>query len=360
MHFYESSIITTKDGLHCQVYGNEHPIDSILVKPKYIPTEKLKSDALQYRFISGKKMNRLNLWADKEKLKQYIADFKNAYPDYIYSSEMHDNDRLFFSIPVDSIERVYFPRRGISELMAMPEKSLDDHLKVVYQFVKFLLKSGLRLKDLGITYSTLMGHYLSNISDINIVVYGKENFWKLMKYLETAKHPLLRWKNKEDWLNFYRGRNRFAIFNKDEFVRLMSRKKSEGFFDDSLFVIFGAEKEEEVWFKWGTEKYKALGLVTVEGIVTDNFSSVARPGYYEIKDSKILDRKNKYDVKKIVFYSRDYGMLAYPGEKIKACGLLEKVEPNEGEPYYRVVVGYFDAYLNDRREKEFIKVIEIE
>ncbi len=72
MHFYESSVITTKDGLHCQVYGNEHPVKGILVKPKYIPTDKIASEKLQCRFISGKKMNRLNLWADKEALKEYF------------------------------------------------------------------------------------------------------------------------------------------------------------------------------------------------------------------------------------------------------------------------------------------------
>ena len=79
MHFYESSIITTKDGLHCQVYANEHPTDLILVKPKYIPTEKLHNDALPYRFIAGRKMNRLNLWADKNELKKYIEQFKKKY-----------------------------------------------------------------------------------------------------------------------------------------------------------------------------------------------------------------------------------------------------------------------------------------
>ena len=360
MHFYESSIITTKDGLHCQVYGNEHPIHSILVKPKYVPTDKIESDALQFRFISGKKMNRLNLWADRKKLKKYFDDFKKAYPKYVYQSRLHDKDRLFFSVPVDNIERIYFPRRGLSELMAMPEESLDNHLKLVHKFVKFLLKSGLLVKDLGITYSTLMGHYMSNISDINIVVYGKENFWKLMNYLEVAEHKLLKWKTRKDWLNFYKGRNRFKIFDKDEFVKLMSRKYSEGFFDGSLFVIFAAEKEEEVWFEWGKEKYTSLGQVTVEGTVTDNFSSVVRPGCYEIKDSEIVGAENKFEVEKVVFYSRDYCMLAYPGEKIRACGLLEKVEPENGDVYYRVVVGYFDAYVSDRREKEYIKVVKFE
>ncbi|MBW2990870.1 hypothetical protein KY348_04140 [Candidatus Woesearchaeota archaeon] len=381
MHFYESSIITTKDGLQCQVYGNEHPMDRILVKPKYIPTDKLECEALQCRFISGKKMNRLNLWADKKKLKDYIENFRKAYPQYVYLSPVHKGGRFFFSIPHDNIERIYFPRRGLSELLKMPYESLDEHLKIVYDFINFLLKSGLRVKDLGITYSTLMGHYFKDISDINIVVYGKENFWKLTDYLKAVKHPKLRWKTKQDWLRFRNGRNRFAIFTEDEFLHLMDRKKSEGYFDNNLFVIFGTEKEEEAWFKWGEENYSSLGLATVEGIVADNFSSVVRPGFYGIKDSKIiagskeskeLDKK-KLDVKKIVFYSRDYCMIAYPGEKIRACGILEKVEPEKGkaegkaegkveekgekEPYYRVVVGYFDAYVNDRREKEFVKVV---
>lgn len=356
MHFYEASIITTRDGIHCQVYGNEHPVHCILVKPKYIPTDKIESKALPCRFITGRKMNRLNMWVDKGELKKYLKAFKKAYPDYIFTSDLHKGRRLFFAVPIDKIERVYFPGKGLSELMKIPKKHLDKHLTLVYKFSKFLLKSGLEIDDLGVTYSTLMGHYYW-ISDMNFVVYGKENFWKLMKYLETARHPLLRWKTKEDWLKFYRKRNRLAIFNEDKFLHLMSKKKSEGYFGDILFVIFGTEKEEEVWFKWGEEKYSSLGLATVEGTVVDNFSSVVRPGYYQIKDSKILDSSDNVRVKKIVFYSRDYTMIAYPGEKIMACGILEKVKPKKRKPYYRVVVGYFDAYITQRREKEFIKVI---
>jgi uncharacterized protein len=362
MHFYESSIITTKDGLHCQVYGNEHPIDKILVKPKYIPTDKIACNKLNYRFISGRKMNRLNLWTDKSALKEYLENFKEAYTNYVFISEFHDKETLFFGVPINHIERIYFPRTGLSELMSMPEDSLDEHLKTVYDFAQFLLKSGLRVKDLGLTYSTLMGHYVSKISDINIVVYGKDNFWKLMQYLEEAKHPLLRWKEKEQWMEFYKKRNRFEIFDPDQFLRDMQRKKSEGYFNDTLFVIFAVEKEEETWFKWGEESYESLGLIEVQGIVTNNFSSIVRPGVYEIKDSKIIapeeiNINTEVAVKKIVFYSRDYCMLAYPGEKINACGLLEKVTPKSGEPYYRVVVGYFDAYINERREKEFIRTI---
>ncbi len=358
MHFYESSIITTKDGLHCQVYGNEHPIGAILVKPKYIPTDKIESTALQYRFISSKKMNRLNLWVDKEALAQYLNKFKEAYPNYILKSPLHDQERLFFAIPIDSIERVYYPRSGLKELMSMPFSALDGHLKNVYEFVQFLLQSGLELKDLGITYSTLMGHYLSEYSDLNIVVYGKEKFWKLMNYLETASHPALRWKTEEEWFKFLENRNRFTRFGKEKAVKVMRRKKTEGYFNNKLFVIFAAEKEEETWFKWGTEKYRQQGITTIVATVTDSNSSVVRPGCYEVTEAKMLEGKPIDNLKKVVFYNRDYCMLTFPGEKIEACGVLEEVIPEKGESYHRLVVGYFDAYVSDRREKEYIKVID--
>ncbi len=203
-----------------------------------------------------------------------------------------------------------------------------------------------------------MGHYDYTVSDINVVVYGKKEFWKLMNYLEQAKHSLLRWKNEKEWLEFYKKRNRYNIFEKNTFLKhMLDRKKSEGYFDNLLFVIFAAEKEEEIWFKWGQEKYSSLGLATVEAKVKDHHNSVVRPGCYDITESKLIGSDKNYDIDKIVLYSRDYALLACPEEKIRACGILEKVEPDKGQPYHRIVTGYFDSYLTDRREKEFIKVI---
>src|SRR3989344_4777032 len=357
MHFYEASVITTKDGLHFQVYSNEHPSEGILAKPKYIPTEKIESTALQYRFIGGKKMNRLNLWSDANELTRYIEDFKRQYPKYVYKSPVHKGNRLFFIVPFDEIERVYFPRKGLSELMSMPVHALDEHLSNVREFAEFLEKSGVRMKDLGVTYSTLMGHY-SQKSDINIVVYGKDNYWNVIKHLKNATHPKLRWKTEQEWLDFHKKRNRDKIFEEQKFVQHMLSKKSEGFFNGVLFVIFCVEKAHDTWFRWGSEWYREVGKAVVEGTVKDNTSSVVRPGYYEIENSRIIEGYEEVPVKKIVFYTRDYCDLARPGERLMASGILEKVDPRDGrESYYRLVVGYLDAYINDRRDREYIKVV---
>ena len=361
MHFYESSIITTKDGLHCQVYGNQHPDGKILVKPKYIPTNKISSDSLPYRFISGRKMNRLDLWIDKDKLKSYIDAFSKSYSEYIFKSRLHEKSPLFFAVPRKNIERVYSPREGLSDLMSMPGKDLDEHLRTVVELILFLLKSNLKLKDFGVTYSTLMGHYSPNMSDINIVVYGKRKFWDLMEFLDKNGHKDLRWKSYEEWGEFYKKRNRYVIHKKEIYIRNMHRKKSEGFFRKTLFIIFAVENEDEAWFKWGEEKYKRLGVARFKAVVDDNKDSIVRPGCYKISGSKFIDGDTAckgLQISKIVFYSRDYCMLAYPGEKIKASGIVEEVTPKSGKIYHRIVIGYFDSYLNGRRDNEYIKILD--
>lgn len=361
MHIHESSIITTKDGLYCQVYGNQHPEDRILVKPKYIPTDKISSQALPYRFLAGKKMNRLDLWSDKKELKMYINNFCKVYGEYIFESPVHDKSPLFFAVPIDKIEKIYSPKTGLAELMSMPEKHLDEHLKTVVSFVSFLLKSGLSLNDLGITYSTLMGHYFSNKSDINIVVYGKEKFWNLMGFLEKNNHENLRWKTYEEWENFYSKRNRSAIHEKKVYLKNMHRKKSEGFFNENLFVIFGVENEDEVWFKWGEEKYKKVGLGKFTGTIEGNKDSIVRPGRYTLSESQFIEGdENCKNIKisTIVFYSRDYSMLAFPKEKIEASGVVEEVTKNSGEKYYRLVIGYFDSYINGEGDNEYIRIFD--
>ncbi len=361
MHFYESSIIMTKDGLQCLVYSNEHPNGYIIVKPKYIPTDKISSDALPYRFILGKKVNRLDLWADKGSLKKYFDDFARAYPHYIFKSDVHDKSPLFFAVPVEYIEKAYSPKEGLKELMSIPKTELDEHLKTVVELISFLLKSGLELKDLGVTYSTIMGYYSQNMSDMNIVVYGKEKFWRLMKFLKENKHDNLRWKTYEEWENFYKKRNRYIIHDKERYIKNMHEKKSEGFFNNTLFIIFGLEEPNETWFKWGEEKYRRIGGAKFRATVKEHNNSIVRPGCYIINNSEFVDGHEscrELQIDKIVFYSRDYCMLAYPGEKIEISGIVEEVTPINGEKYYRIVLGYFDSYINGNRDGEYIKILQ--
>jgi len=364
VHFYESTLIDTVDDFQCKTYGNEHPEGYVIVKPKYIPRNIIDGDGLKYRFLFEKCMVRFNLFAERKKLQNYVDQFRKKFPEYIYDSPVFKN--WFFVVPKDKIKKIHDGREGLQEFLQVPKKDLDEYLTLLSELIEFLKKSGVDDKNLGIMHSTLLGNYTLGTSDMDIIIYGKENGWKILNYLKTAQHEKLHWKTDEEWAEYYKEHktSESSHFTEKEYVRHMARKRYEGMFGGTVFTLFTVEEEEETWFKWGEEKYEPVGLATVSGEVTDHYNSIVRPGYYEISEGKIVDGEhetpninNKIPIKRIVTYSIPFSQQALKGEKIKACGLLELVTSQQADPYYRVVVGYFDAYVSDRREKEYIKTV---
>ncbi len=362
MHFYESTLIDTVDGIQCKSYANEHPEGYVIVKPKYIPREAISGEGLKYRFLFERCLVRFNLFAKKEKLLHYLGQFKKRFPDYIYDSSIHKN--WFFVVPVSKIKKIHDCRKGLQELLKVPEKDMDEYLVLVKELVEVLMESGVCSKDLGITHSTLLGNYTPGKSDIDIIIYGKENGWKILNFLKTAEHEKLKWKTDEEWAEYYKEHktSESSHFTEEEYVKHMKRKRYEGMFGGTVFTLFTVEEEGETWFKWGEEKYEPMGLATIRGKVVDHYNSHVRPGFYEMDDAKLIEGehgKPKIDesipIKRVVTYSIPFVQQAFAGEFVKACGLLELVTPKNGEKYYRIVVGYFDAYTNERREREFIK-----
>lgn len=361
-HFYESTLIDTMDGFQCKSYACEHPPEHIIVKPKYIPAEAIKGDGLKYRFLFEKCLIRFNLFAQKQELQKYVAQFRKTFPDYIYDCPIHKN--WFFVVPKNKIKAIHDPKKGLQELLKVPLKDCDAYLSLVRELVDFLTKSGIKTENLGITHSTLLSNYTYTKSDIDIVIYGKDNGWQILDYLKNATHEKLKWKSEEEWATYYKEHktSESAHFTEKEYVSQMVRKKYEGTFGGTVFTLFTVEEPYETWFKWGEETYTPLGVATIKANVTNHYNSHVRPACYEVDNAELIDTTIKTSpaigLKKVVSYSIPFVQQALKGETIKACGLLELVQPKKGERYYRLVVGYFDAYISDRREQEFIKVVK--
>src|SRR3989344_3772628 len=364
-HFYESTLVDTVDGFQCKTYAHEHPEGYVIVKPKYIPADAIKGDGLKYRFLFEKCLVRFNLFARKAELQKYVDQFRKKFPDYIYDSPIHKN--WFFVVPKNKIKTIHDGKSGLRELLKVPLRDCDPYLVLVQELVGLLMKSGVPSENLGIMHSTLLGNYTYGKSDIDIIIYGKDNGWKILDYLKTAHHEKLKWKTAEEWAIYYKEHqtSESRHFTEQEYVNHMIRKRYEGMFGGTVFTLFTVEEPHETWFKWGEETYEPVGVATVKARVINHYNSHVRPGFYEVSDAELLDYEgqSKVDrtipIKRIVKYSVPFVQQAITGESIKACGLLERVTPKNGKQYYRIVVGYFDAYVSDRREKEYIKALEL-
>ena len=135
----------------------------------------------------------------------------------------------------------------------------------------------------------------------------------------------------------------------------MVRKKDDGFFDGNVFSIFVVEKEEETWYDW-SEIHEPLATVKVQAEIEDDSHSHIRPGYYGIKNVKILEGYQNTPIQRIVVWSRPFVLQAKKGEKVEAVGLLERVKSKK-EEFYQLVIGYFDTYTTERGDKEYLKTL---
>ncbi|MAG07439.1 hypothetical protein CMI46_01325 [Candidatus Pacearchaeota archaeon] len=350
-HLYESLLIDTIDGIQCKVYSNSHPDGKIIVKPKYIPIDKANFVDLKKRFIFSKGMFRFNLFTNKESATTNLSEFKLKFPDYYFQDEKHQN--WFLVVPKDKIKEIKDPKTGLNEFMKVPETDLDPYLKAVRGIVGLILDSGIPLDKIGLNHSTLLSNYTPGKSDIDLVVYGKENGWKAVNFLSTVQNERLTWKTEDDWRKYYRDRIVSKNFNENEYAANMVQKKDDGFIDGNVFSIFVVEEPEESWYSWEDE-HIPLGTVKVRGSVIEDYNSIVRPGYYEIKNSEIIEGSN-VEVKRIVTWSRPFVLQAKKGDNVEAVGLLEKVKTKSGEEFHQVVLGYFDTYSDERGEKEYLK-----
>jgi len=351
-HYYESLLINTVDGFQCKVYANNHPEGVFIVKLKYVPVDKLNFTGLKKRFLFGKAVYRFNLFNNKEVVEKNLTEIREKFPEYYYWSETHKN--WFLAVPSHKIKKKHDPKEGLKELIKIPESDLDDYLKSVKSLIGFILNSGVSVDNLGINHSTLLGNYTIGKSDIDIVVYGKDNGWKVINFLEKNNHHSLKWKTEEEWRKYYKDRIVSKSFNEEEYVANMIQKKDDGLFNGNVFSIFVVEEPEEVWYNW-EDVHEPLATVKITGTVTDYYNSIVRPGYYELKDTQIIEGYNNVEVKRIVNWSRPFSLQAKKDEMVECVGLLEEIKPRNGNSFYQVVIGYFDTYTTDRGEKEYLK-----
>lgn len=354
----ESSLITTKEGIQCKVYATFHPPGRVIVKPKYIPADLLQNgdsfQKLKKRFLFQKCVFRFNLFNDKDSGKENLAVLERNFPRLLHSNEKHQ--QWFFAVPETDVLTAHDPRAGLSQFMKVPDTDLDPYLKATRGIINLILQSGVSVSDLGISHSTLLGNYTPGKSDIDILIFGVENGWRVLKHMEAVQHPLLKWKSREDWSRYYKDRVVSKVFTEEEYVHNMVRKRDDGLFDGNVFSIFVVETGTSGWYDW-EDKHEPLATVTVQGVVKDSNYSHVRPGYYGIINSKIIDGHKDVPIERIVFWSRPFALQAKEGERVEACGLLEKVRTTKGREFYQLVIGYMNTYTNEQGEKEYLKAL---
>jgi len=250
----------------------------------------------------------------------FLETFRKNFPDYLYSCPFRGKDVI--SAPVSSLRRVYVPRECLSFVARLKQR--DGLQKLMLDFINLLSsESGIGVQDFGIHGSIALNMHTPQ-SDIDIVVYGKQNFRKLEKTIEKLVEA---------------GTLSYVFSN-----RLDAARRHKVRYLNKIFMYNAVRKPEEVNSAYGIHKFTKLAFVKFCCTVKDDSEAMFRPAIYRIEDYKPADSVSvlsKYRIPKLVVSMIGcYRNVAKRGDKVRVAGVLERVENLEtGEVFHQVVVG---------------------
>lgn len=206
--------------------------------------------------------------------------------------------------------------------------------------------SGVGREDMGLTGSLLLRIHHER-SDIDLVVYGVREFWKVIEALAELGYSGMR----GDAKALERLSARYPIGRRDV-ERLLERVKHKGRYREVEFSVHGVRKLEEVEERYGERIYRKVGLARAVLEVEDSRESGFTPALYRVNGWADAGGR-RYEVALLTCYDLTFSALFQPGDTVEAYGKLELVKDlRRGEEFYSLLIGSMDA-----AGREYIKLL---
>ena len=330
--YLDRDYIKTKDGLIFCVIGYEHPNDKVISFLKYIPTKEqtIWSSGFEY-------FKRIMTYYSAERYVDIISYLKENYPKYVVYDQVFGIELI--EVPKDSIEIHYKPEERIIEIYKNPKDNLEEK---VIEIVDILAReSNTLVSNFGITGSILIKIHNVKYSDIDLIIYGKENALKVIEALRKLHEDKIFELNKEivhKWAVELCEHHNLTI---PEAMKIYFTKLWRSVYKGTVFSVHPVRSVNEVsTVRYGSKIYRAIGEALLKAIITDDEDSIFLPAIYKVKVLDILSGVKIDNIKEIVSYEGIYSGIAKINDIVYAYGTIEKVHDLEkGIEYYRLVVG---------------------
>jgi len=315
----DGDVILSREGFIFYVFGYEHPPGRALAFLKYIPeafSELFPLDFLDVRWRLGDivLLRPKNLYTPRN-YRSIIGVFREHFPHYVYDCPI--NGKTVICVPFSHISRVFPPDACLQSLLR--SGSLDRLQSLAVGLVRLLSEaSGVALDDFGVHGSIALGMHRRG-SDIDLVVYGAENFRRVEKAVSRlVDEGVLAYAPK---------------------LPIDAVRRHRGLYRGVPFVYNAVRKPEEIRTRYGDSTYRALHPMRVRCRVAGDGEAMFRPAVYQVDSVETLNGAASEEPREVVSMIGLFRNVARIGDWIEASGMLERVSPRTGRPYYRLVVG---------------------
>ena len=334
--------ILTKEGIVFRVYGYIHPSEAYVCDPEYASPSVFQSTnpraprgegyPLYYKFMADEGMKLI-----LDRFPQYTLFYKPL-------------QKYLVGVKQADITDIRKPDTELKNLLAREPndvllKALNDLLMRVSS------QSGLAEREFGVFGSLLHGFYHPEFSDLDLIIYGKENFTKLRNALATlySEDPLLQ--NEFENMKAVESKNwKFVNYSLDEYLWHQKRKMIYAYFysPDAGRIVKAEFEPVKNWtedintYNQFTRVFH-VGWIKAVVEITDDSDAPFIPSIYSIDVKDVLNGPKVEDVTRIFSYMEEFRMQAKQGEQVLVEGNLEKVVDGK-DVFHQITLSYGDRY----------------
>ena len=327
----EGDYLETKESnLFFDVKGLLHPRDRKICFLRFYPHPKGDriKDGIKYKKVY--------------KLDERYSLIKAKYPQYLFGSKELDFEVQ--AVKNQDIKKIYTPREYLQNLKEM------DNLSTLEQYSEslcelFVNKGGISQDSIGISGSPMIGLNKED-SDIDIIIYGTENGYNLLKKLPILlkENEKLRKYNLEEYKSHYNWRVGGSDISFKNFLKSEQRKFHQGKFHGFDYFIRYIKSPKDWEGNFYDFKYTNFGRIKVKALITDSKDSIFTPCSYKIENIKILEKNlisskiNVNDILEINSFRARFCEQAKEEEAVIVEGKLERVNYKNKLEYYRILL----------------------
>lgn len=332
--------IVTPEGLIFRVYGYTHPPEGYICDLEYAPEAHFKSDNPKaprvggfYKFYEDESWRFLN-----EQFPKYFLLHKPL-------------DMKVIGVPRQDIMEVRQPQEALRRLLEKPPE--DELLKALHEVLEatvYPLK--LPMNEVGVFGSLLHGFYNPKYSDIDLIIYGRDNLKQIRRLLQELYED-----KASGFYNEFRASSaiygkvwRYRNLSPEEFLWHQRRKLIYSVFHNPAYKR-DIKVEFEPVKKWSEihNEYDEIEKITRRGWikallrVKDDSDAPYMPSVYAVEPLEILEGQKVSDIKRVVSYLEEYRMQAWKGETIYVEGNLEEILTKHGS-FHQITLTYGPRY----------------
>jgi predicted nucleotidyltransferase len=336
--------IITKEGLIFRVFGYPHPPQSFICDVEYASSRIFQSN--NPKAPRGSSSELFYKFYEDEGWK-FI---ESRFPQYMIFHEMLN--KKIVGVKLNDILTVRTPNEALLKLMA--RRGGDNLISAMQSVLDIVMESSnLSLRDFGVFGSMLHGFHHPNLSDIDLIIYGKKDLDSLRKALDGFyKSDSTPFKNEFDTDQSVRGKNwQFRNLSAKEYVWHQRRKLTYALIQDdrnkrTIKVEFEPVKNwNEINNEYNSKtRIRSRGWTHILAEVTDDHESPFIPSVYKIETKEICQGpREAMETQRIVSYIEEFRMQAERGEIIDVRGNLEEVSTPNGD-FLQIAVTYCPRY----------------